>query len=156
MAETISKGERAPEFTLPNQSGEDVSLAELRQKGPVVVYFYPKDETPGCTAEACAFRDAFDVFQKAGASVVGISNDSVASHQKFAAHHGLPFLLLSDPDGEVRAKFRVPRAALGLLPGRVTFVVDREGVVQHSFNSLLGATKHVDEAVAVVKKLAQA
>jgi thioredoxin-dependent peroxiredoxin len=156
MAEAISKGQEAPEFELPNQSGEKVSLSALRQKGPVVVYFYPKDETSGCTAEACAFRDAYDVFQKAGASVVGISSDSVSSHQKFAAHHGLPFVLLSDSDGAVRSRYRVPRAALGLLPGRMTFVVDQAGVVRHTFNSLLGATKHVDEAVAVVKQLAQA
>jgi peroxiredoxin Q/BCP len=156
MSTPIAVGAQAPDFQLPAQSGEAVSLKQLLEKGPVVVYFYPKDETPGCTAEACAFRDSFDVFQKAGASVVGISDDSVESHQKFATHHGLPFLLLSDVGGAVRKAYGVPRAALGLIPGRMTFVVDRQGVVRHSFNALLAATKHVKEAVGVVEKLAQA
>lgn len=156
MSEPIAVGAPAPDFQLPSQNGEAVTLKQLLQKGPVVVYFYPKDETPGCTAEACAFRDNFDVFQKAGASVVGISDDSVESHQRFATHHGLPFLLLSDQGGSVRKAYGVPRAALGLLPGRMTFVVDRQGVVRHTFNALLNAKKHVDEAVGVVEKLARA
>lgn len=150
---TLKTGDRAPKFELPSQKGEPVSLDALTAKGPVVVYFYPKDETPGCTAEACAFRDNYEVFQKAGASVVGISSDSVASHRGFAEHHGLPFLLLSDQSGEVRKAFGVP-STLGLLPGRMTFVVDREGVIRHAFNSQLFAKKHVDEAIAVVKQLA--
>jgi peroxiredoxin Q/BCP len=154
MTQPVAVGTRAPEFSLPSQKGETVSLSSLLGKGPVVVYFYPKDETPGCTAEACAFRDSYDAFQKAGASVVGISGDSVESHRGFASHHGLPFLLLSDQGDQVRKQFGVPRAALGFLPGRMTFVLDREGVVRHSFNSLLAATKHVNEAVEVVKQLA--
>ena len=155
MAESLHVGEKAPEFELSSQSGEKVSLAKLREKGPVVVYFYPKDETMGCTAEACAFRDSYDAFQKAGASVVGISDDSVASHQGFASHHGLPFLLLSDEGGSVRKSYRVPKSLLGMLPGRSTYVVDKDGLVQHVFHSALGFTKHVDEAIEVVKKLAR-
>lgn len=152
---TLKPGDRAPKFELPSQKGESVSLDALTAKGPVVVYFYPKDETPGCTAEACAFRDNYDVFQKAGAAVVGISSDSVASHQGFAEHHGLPFLLLSDTQGQVRKAFGVPRT-LGLLDGRMTFIVDKDGVIRHTFNSQLFAKKHVDEAIAIVQQLAKA
>ena len=155
MATPLKVGDRAPTFELPSQSGDVVKLDALTTRGPVVLYFYPKDETPGCTAEACAFRDNYDVFQKAGASVVGISSDSVTSHKGFAEHHGLPFLLLSDASGQVRKSFGVP-STLGLLPGRMTFVIDQQGVIQHAFNSQLFATKHVREAIEVVQKLAKA
>jgi peroxiredoxin Q/BCP len=153
MATPLKTGDRAPHFELPSQTGDKISLTSLTEKGPVVVYFYPKDETPGCTKEACAFRDSYDVFQGAGAAVVGISSDSVSSHQGFAKKHGLPFLLLSDASGEVRKAFGVP-STLGLLPGRMTFVIDRDGVIQHTFNSQLFASKHVQEAITVVRKLA--
>jgi thioredoxin-dependent peroxiredoxin len=152
MATPLKAGERAPHFQLPSHRGEPVSLDSLLAKGPVVVYFYPKDETAGCTAEACAFRDSYDTFQEAGASVVGISSDSVASHRGFAEHHGLPFLLLSDEKGAVRKSFGVP-STLGLLPGRMTFVLDRQGVIQHTFNSQIQATRHVKEALEVVRRL---
>ncbi|MBS2030549.1 MAG: peroxiredoxin [Deltaproteobacteria bacterium] len=155
MSSPLANGARAPEFALPNQDGQSVTLASLLGKGPVVVYFYPKDETPGCTAEACAFRDNYDVFQQAGASVVGISDDTVESHRGFATHHGLPFVLLADTEGKVRNAFGVPRAFLGLAPGRMTFVLDKDGTVRHSFNSSINMKKHVTEAIEVVKKLAQ-
>ena len=115
----------------------------------VVLYFYPKDDTPGCTAEACSFRDAYEDFQEACAEVVGVSSDSQSSHEKFAKRHKLPFTLLSDAKGEVRKKYGVP-ATLALLPGRVTFVIDRDGVVRHVFNSQLQATRHVREALAAI------
>ena len=150
----LKAGDTAPDFETVDDKNEPVKLSDYRGKR-VVLYFYPKDNTTGCTAEACAFRDTYDVFQKAGASVVGISDDSVASHQGFASHHGLPFLLLSDEGGSVRKSYRVPRGLLGLLPGRSTFVVDKDGVVQHAFHSVTAFGKHVDEAAAVVKKLAQ-
>lgn len=146
---TVEVGQKAPDFALPDASGRSVRLSEFRGKQAVVLYFYPKDDTPGCTAEACSFRDSYEDFQRAGAEVIGVSSDSESSHGKFASRHRLPFTLLSDSRGEVRKKYGVP-ATLGLLPGRVTFVIDREGVVRHVFNSQLQATRHVEEALAAL------
>lgn len=151
----IAVGQKAPDLTLPNQKGEAVTLSALWKSGPVVVYFYPKDETPGCTAQACGFRDAYSTFKDAGAEVVGISSDDADSHQRFADHHRLPFVLLADTRGEARKAFGVKKT-LGLLPGRTTFVVDRNGVVQHVFDSQLRPTAHVGEALDVVKRLVAA
>jgi len=143
-------GSQAPDFTLNNQDGQPVSLSQFRGNKSVVVYFYPKDDTPGCTIEACSFRDQFTEFSDAGAEVIGISSDSEASHKKFAEKYRLPFTLLSDKGGKVRSAFGVP-ASFGLLPGRVTFVIDKAGVVQHAFNSQLNANKHVAESLRVIK-----
>jgi peroxiredoxin Q/BCP len=151
----IAVGERAPDFTLPAADGRSVSLADFRGKKTVVLFFYPKDETPGCTREACEFRDSFDRFGDAGAEVIGVSDDDVESHKKFAAHHRLPMTLLSDAGGRVRERFGV-KSLFGLLADRVTFVVDRDGVVKHVFASRLRFGKHVDEALGVVKALASA
>jgi peroxiredoxin Q/BCP len=142
----VEVGDPAPDFTLPSQSGEQVTLHEVWQRGPVVLYFYPKDETPGCTAEACTFRDSYEVFEEAGAEVVGVSSDSVASHETFASKHRLPFILLADDGGKVRKRYGV-RATLGILPGRVTYVIDQSGLVRHVFSSQLGAQRHVQEAL---------
>ncbi|MEZ4453728.1 MAG: peroxiredoxin [Nannocystaceae bacterium] len=149
---SLTVGQSAPEFSLLDQDGNSVTLAALRVRGPVVVYFYPKDETPGCTAEACSFRDHYAAFTDAGAQVVGISSDTVDSHKAFAEHHRLPFVLLSDPGGQVRKRFGVPKT-LGLLDGRVTYVIDRGGVVRHVFSSQLRAKRHIQEALAVVQSL---
>lgn len=146
-------GAPAPDFSLPDQDGKMVSLKSFRGQKAVVLYFYPKDNTAGCTAEACAFRDSYEVFKEAGAEVIGISSDSESSHSEFASHHQLPFILLSDSGGKVRKQFGVP-TTLGLLPGRVTYVIDKEGIVRHMFNSQFLATKHVEEALKVLKKLA--
>ena len=143
-------GEAAPDFTLPDPSGQPVSLRELLRERCVVLYFYPKDDTPGCTAEACGFRDQYEVFTAAGAEVVGVSSDDIAAHQSFVARHHLPFVLLSDLGGSVRASYGVKRS-LGLLDGRVTFVIDRGGVVRHVFSSQLRPRKHVDEALRIVR-----
>lgn len=148
----LSVGERAPDFTLQDQEGTETSSAALREQGCVVVYFYPKDDTPGCTAQACSFRDSFADFQEAGAQVLGISSDSVASHQAFSTKHNLPFRILADSQGQVRAAFGVPKT-LGLLDGRVTFVIDRDNVIRHTFSSQLRARKHIAEALAVVRRL---
>jgi len=148
---TVKVGDVAPEFDLPDRSGHRVRLSEFRGKRAVVLYFYPKDDTPGCTKEACSFRDSYEEFVDAGAEVIGVSSDSEASHQKFAKRYELPFTLLSDAKGEVRKKYGVP-ATLGLLPGRVTFVIDRDGVVRHVFNSQLQAARHVPEALAALEK----
>ncbi|HEX5494970.1 MAG TPA: peroxiredoxin [Mycobacteriales bacterium] len=153
---TDSKGVRvgdvAPDFTLPSESGTTVSLADYRGKRVVVLYFYPKDNTRGCTAEACAFRDSHEVFAEAGAEVIGISSDSVDSHQKFGNRHRLPFTLLSDRGGVVRKRYGVAKT-LGVIPGRVTYVIDRDGVVRHVFASMTNIDRHVNDALAVVTGL---
>lgn len=148
----VAVGDRAPDFTLPDQTGKPVRLGDLLGERVVVLYFYPKDETPGCTAEACSFRDSYQVFKDAGAEVVGISTDTVESHQSFAAHHQLPFVLLSDTDGALRKRYGVP-TTFGLLPGRVTYVIDRDGIVRHIFSSQLQAEKHVSEAIKTIKAI---
>jgi thioredoxin-dependent peroxiredoxin len=150
---TIKIGDEAPDFNFTHKNGSPASLKSLRQQKAVVLYFYPKDETPGCTAQACSFRDAYEDFIKAGAEVIGVSSDATSSHESFAARHRLPFTLISDADGSLRKRYGVPRSFLGLMPGRVTYVIDREGVVQHVFNSQLQATKHITEAMNVLKRL---
>ena len=144
----VTEGQPAPDFTLPSADGTEVTLSSLRGKW-VVVFFYPKDNTTGCTAEACAFRDSHEDFTDAGAVVIGISSDSIDSHQRFAAKHNLPFTLLSDTGGKVRGDWGVGRT-LGILPGRVTFVIDPEGVVRKVFSSQLRATAHQAEALQAI------
>ncbi|GAB3324994.1 peroxiredoxin [Hymenobacter humi] len=148
----LQVGQTAPDFTLKTTTGETFRLSQLRGRH-VVLYFYPKDDTPGCTAQACSFRDQYEDFKDLGAEVVGISSDSEKSHQKFTAKHNLPFQLLADENGEVRKLYEVPRAMLGLLPGRVTFVIDKNGVIQYIFNSLTGATDHVSKTKEVLQGL---
>ena len=126
---TLSVGDKAPDFTLPSSTGEPLTLSKLYAERTVVLYFYPKDDTPGCTVEACTFRDQYDVFVEAGAEVVGVSSDSVASHEAFAQKHKLPMKLVADEGGRVRALYGV-RSTLGLLPGRATFVIDRQGILR--------------------------
>ncbi len=148
----VSVGDTAPDFTLPSQSGESVSLKDFIGKKSVVLYFYPKDDTPGCTTEACAFRDSYEVFKDAGAEVIGVSDDSPDSHQKFAAKHRLPFILLSDSGKQLRKLYGVP-STLGLLPGRVTYVIDKTGVVRHIFNSQLNFKGHIEESLKTLQEL---
>ena len=147
---SLNPGDSMPDSTLQGPDGP----AKLRDRigKPLVVYFYPKDETYGCTKEACGFRDQYEAFVEAGADVIGVSRDDAASHAKFRDHHHLPFTLLSDPDGKIASSWGV-RNVLGLLPGRVTFVFDKQGVVRHRFESNLRFGKHVDEALEVVKSL---
>jgi thioredoxin-dependent peroxiredoxin len=152
MARGIGVGDKAPDFTLPSQSGEPVRLHDRIGQRVVVLYFYPKDETSGCTAEACAFRDSHEVFTDAGADVIGVSSDSVDKHAAFAGHHNLPFTLLSDAGGKIRKTYGVP-AALGLIPGRVTYVIDRTGTVRRVFNSMMNIDGHVKEALDMVRQL---
>jgi peroxiredoxin Q/BCP len=148
----IDIGDNAPDLELSTHGGEQITLADYHGKKAVVIFFYPKDGTPVCTKEACAFRDAYEDFVEAGAVVIGISSDSAAQHQEFASNHRLPFLLVSDTDGEARRAFGVPRS-MGLLPGRVTYVIDKQGVVRHVFSSQFAADRHVQEALEVIRKL---
>jgi peroxiredoxin Q/BCP len=152
MARGIQAGDTAPDFTLPSQSGEPVRLQDRLGQRVVVLYFYPKDNTRGCTAEACAFRDSYEVFAEADAEVIGISSDSAARHAAFAGQHQLPFTLLSDQGGQVRKLYGVP-AVLGLLPGRVTYVIDRQGTVRHVFSSMTNIGQHVSDALEIVRQL---
>ncbi len=149
----IKVGDTAPDFNLPAQDGSTVSLSQFRGQKAVVLYFYPKDDTPGCTAESCAFRDQYEVFKSAGAEVIGVSGDSSASHQQFAAKYNLPFTLLSDQGDRIR-KLYGATAAFGLFPGRVTYVIDQQGVVQYVFDSMFNFKGHVEEALAKLQGLA--
>jgi thioredoxin-dependent peroxiredoxin len=152
---TLDVGDKAPLFTLPKANGETFSLADTLGARTVVLFFYPKDNTPGCTVEACTFRDNYEAFAEAGAEVVGVSADSGASHDGFASKHRLPMTLLTDADGKVRALYGV-KATLGLMPGRATFVIDKAGTIAHVFVSQLRVKSHVEKALAVVKGLQQA
>jgi peroxiredoxin Q/BCP len=141
----VTVGSVAPDFTLPSQSGETVCLGDFLGK-PVVLFFYPKDNTLGCTKEVCAFRDSFEELGRLDAEVIGISSDSVDSHRGFADEYELPFMLLSDEGGKVRGLYGVPNT-LGIFPGRVTYVIDRKGVVRHVFSSQIGVEQHVEQAL---------
>jgi peroxiredoxin Q/BCP len=152
-AEHIEVGDRFPSFSLPDQSGKPFALDDVLGQGAVVLFFYPKDGTAGCTKEVCSFRDASAEFLGAGAVVAGISSDDAASHERFAARHGLGYPLLADVGGALRERVGVPRAMLGLVEGRVTYVLDREGIVRHRFDSMVGVSKHVVEALATVRAL---
>ncbi len=151
---SVQVGDHAPDFALTSQAGQRVSLAEFRGSKAVVLFFYPKDGTSVCTKEACGFRDAYEDFVQAGAVVIGVSSDSAERHKAFASGHRLPFVLLADTDGSLRRAFGVPKT-LGIMPGRVTYVIDKEGIVRHVFNSQFAADRHVAEALAVVRELAK-
>ena len=148
----VDVGSKAPDFTLPSQLGQMLSLNDFIGEKPVILFFYPKDDAPGCTKQACVFRDNYEVFKKRDAEVIGISSDSVESHRGFAAKHDLPYTLLSDEDKKVRKLYGVPNT-LGLFPGRVTYVIDREGIVRHVFSSQLGTEKHVAEAIKALQSI---
>jgi peroxiredoxin Q/BCP len=146
---SLKNGMPAPDFELPDQHGKAVRLSQYRGKRPVVVYFYPKDDTTGCTIEACKFRDDFEKFRVTGAEIIGISDDSPESHARFAAKYSLPFTLLSDPGGRVRKLYGVKKT-MGVIPGRVTFVIDRKGTICHQFSSLSSPARHVEEALVAL------
>jgi len=145
-------GDIAPDFTLPSHSREEVSLKNFLGKEVLSPFFYPKDDTPGCTKEACGFRDDHEQFGDLEAEVIGVSSDSVKSHEQFVEKYGLPFTLLSDERGEARKLYGVPNT-LGVFPGRVTYIVDEEGVVRRVFSSQLNATKHVAEALKTLRSI---
>lgn len=148
----IKIGDRIPDFSLYNQDGKLMNMHELIGH-PMVIYFYPKDDTPGCTREACAFRDDFHQFTELDVTVFGISNDSIASHKQFKEKYKLPFDLLADDENKVRKTFGVPADLFGLIAGRGTYVIDGQGVVRHVFNNQFNFKKHVSEAIKVIKEL---
>jgi len=153
MAKMLKVGDKAPVFQLPDQDGKTFDMANVLGKTALVLYFYPKSFTSGCTMEAKEFRDMHEEFRKEGAMVVGVSSDDVDTQKRFKAEHQLPFTLLNDEGNKVRDLY----GAYGLAhtPGRVTFVIDKEGIVRHVFNSQFSADRHVAEALAVVRQLAQ-
>jgi len=149
---SISLGDAAPDFTLPDQEHQLFHLADHIGQSEIVLYFYPRDFTQGCTKEACAFRDQYESFADRGAKVIGVSGDTVASHNYFASRYKLPFTLLADIDGAVRNLYGVHKV-LGLLAGRVTFVIDRGGIVRHMFNSQANIDGHITKALQVLDEI---
>jgi peroxiredoxin Q/BCP len=149
---TVKVGDKAPDFTLPSQMGDNVTLSEFFGKKNIVLYFYPKDESPGCTKEACTFRDSYQELTNLGAEVLGVSGQSVESHKSFATHYGLPFILLSDKENMVRELYGVP-STMGIIPGRVTYIIDKKGIVRHVFSSQTQAQRHVEEAKKTLMEL---
>lgn len=147
----MKKGDLAPSFELQNQFGELINMGDYLQKQPVVLFFYPKDNTPGCTKEACTFRDFHAEFNELGCKIVGISSDSVSKHAQFAKDHRLEYDLLADTKASVRKLYNVPTNLLGLIPGRVTYVIDSEGKIADVFNSLTNPTDHISNALDIVK-----
>ena len=148
----LKVGDTIPQFMATDSHGKTFESSTIVGQKPVVVYFYPKDDTPGCTAQACSFRDQYQDFTDIGAEVIGISSDNQKSHEKFAKKHNLPFVLLADDNKKLRNLFGVPSGLLGLIPGRVTYVADKNGVVKMIFDSML-ATKHIPKALEAVKRL---
>lgn len=148
----LKVGDKIPNFKAKDTNGNDFDSQEIIGQKPLVIYFYPKDNTPGCTVQACSFRDQYEDFKDLGAEVIGISSDSVASHQKFTQQYRLPFILLSDSDKKLRKLFGVPSNLFGLLPGRVTYVADKTGTVIMIFNSMK-AKNHIPKALEAIRKL---
>ena len=148
----LKVGDKIPNFKAKDTNGNDFDSQNLVGHKPLVIYFYPKDNTPGCTAQACSFRDQYEDFKDLGAEVIGISSDSVDSHQKFATEYKLPFVLLSDGDKKIRKLFGVPSYVFGLIPGRVTYVADKEGKIIMIFDSIK-AGNHIPKALEAVKNM---
>lgn len=149
----VEIGSMLPHFVLPDQNGNMFDVNSVLGKKNLVIFFYPKDDSPGCTAQACSFRDRFDVFNDADAVIIGISGQSVQSHSEFSQKNRLNYTLLSDEGNKIRTLFGVPTSILGLVPGRVTYVIDKTGKVVYIFNSQTQTTKHVDEALRILKEL---
>ncbi len=148
----LKVGDKVPEFTAKDQHGNLFNSGDVIGKKGVVLYFYPKDDTPGCTAQACSFRDQYEDFLLLNTEVIGVSGDNEKSHQKFAQKYRLPFTLLSDSNKELRKLFGVPTNLLGLLPGRVTYVIDQNGIIRMIFDHMM-AQKHLPKALEQIKLL---
>lgn len=149
----LSVGSLIPQFSLKDQNGNPFNISSVLGKKNLVIYFYPKDDSPGCTKEACSFRDQFEVFNEADAVIIGISSQSVKSHKEFAEKYRLKYTLLSDEGNQVRKLFGVPTNLLGLIPGRVTYIANKQGKIVYLFNSQIKAEQHVSEALKILKEL---
>jgi peroxiredoxin Q/BCP len=147
----LQPGTKAPDFTLPDAAGKPVTLSSFRGTHHVVLFFYPKADTPVCTAEACAFRDAHVELQGHDAVVIGVSRDGQQAQQAFAQRWKLPFILLSDTGGEVEDAYRV-RQLMGLMPGRVTYVIDKQGTIRAAHRALFKADAHVQQALDALQR----
>jgi peroxiredoxin Q/BCP len=148
----LKVGDKIPNFTAIDSNGYPFDSSDFIGQKPVVIYFYPKDNTPGCTAQACSFRDQYQDFTDLGAEVIGISSDSETSHEKFAKQYKLPFILLADKNKKIKNSFGFKDIAFGLIPGRVTYVADKNGIIKMIFDSVL-ATKHIPKALEAIKRL---
>lgn len=148
----LRPGDKAPDFTLMDQNNKPISLSDFRGQKNVVLFFYPKDNTPGCTAESCSFRDNYAGFSALGAQVIGISDDPPESHSQFAEQHRLPYPLLTDMSGHVKKQFGV-RNFLFFIKGRATFVIDKDGVIRHVVSDSLKMDRHIDESLRAVQQL---
>ncbi|EGC40232.1 hypothetical protein DICPUDRAFT_25457 [Dictyostelium purpureum] len=146
----LKVGDKAPEFTCKDKDGKDVSLSQF--SGIVVLYFYPKDDSSVCTKQACEFRDKYQKFIEAGANVIGVSQDSSASHSQFTSKYSLPFTLLTDKDGQLAKEYGVEKTAL-FLPGRTTYIIDKNHNIAHIHSSLLNASSHIEESLKIIEKL---
>jgi peroxiredoxin Q/BCP len=147
----VEVGDPLPDFTLMNEDGDPVRLLDHRGR-PVILFFYPKDFTPGCTKEVCAFRDKYADFHQYEATIFGISNDSPRSHRRFIDRHHLPFSLLTDRGNRLRKALGVPGKLFGLLPGRTTYIIDKDGMIEHIFDSQFNPVSHIREALRVLDK----
>lgn len=149
---SLKIGDKIPVFTLKDQNGRDFNSIDFIGHSSFVIFFYPKDFTPGCIKEVCSFRDAYQDFKDLGSEVIGISSDSEKMHKKFAQSYNLPFILLSDSRNVVRNLFGVKNNFLGLLPGRETYVFNKEGFVEFIFNSMK-STLHIEKALSIIKSI---
>jgi peroxiredoxin Q/BCP len=147
----LQVGDKIPFFTAKDSKGNNFEIQNYIGQ-PLVIYFYPKDNTPGCTTQACSFRDQYEDFKDLGAEVIGISSDSITSHEKFAQQYRLPFILLSDNDKKIRNLFGVKSNLFGLIPGRVTYVADQNGIIQFIFDAM-SAANHIPKALEVIRKI---
>ncbi|MBN2890232.1 MAG: peroxiredoxin [Bacteroidales bacterium] len=148
---TIKIGDQIPDFSTIDYKGKQITNETFIGKN-VVIFFYPKDDSPVCTTEACSFRDTYADFLNLNCEVIGISGDSNISHKEFAQKHNLQYSLISDKNNELRKKFGVPNSFMGLIPGRVTFLIDKTGKIRLIFNSQLNANKHIEQSMNFLKK----
>lgn len=149
----LQAGDKCPSFSLPDQHGTTITIDALIGKKLLVIYFYPKDETSGCTKEACSFRDNYDIFEGLGCEVIGISSDSIEAHERFAANHRLNFTLLADTEKKVRKLFGVPTNLFGLISGRVTYIIDKSGIIRSVHNSLTDPESHIRKSLEIIQQL---
>jgi peroxiredoxin Q/BCP len=150
----LQVGDKIPDFSALRVDGSTFDSKSVVGEVPVVIYFYPKDNTSQCTAQACSFRDKYEDFKGLGAEVIGISSDGLASHEKFKQQYKLPFILLSDENKKIQKLFGVPKALFGILPGRVTYVADKNGIIIMVFNNIMAAN-HIPKALRAVKRAAK-